>query len=552
MPRPKKKIIEQPPVSNNEVDFVVINTSSKPTSKEEHISRTIEAIEKEAIESAVRSYDFNNKLSSAIIDDKGTILSPTIDTLELLAEYPQNSLKKIMQINAMVSKRINMDDIIGKVVESIYVNINDDYRLSYKSPDGRNKVKQYEEAKKVIEAFNDEVNIKGIIREKTTSAYAEGNAVLCLRGNNRDGWCIDSYPLEIAIVAPYTVDGNVLILIDINELKNRLIKDGFKLRNGKDMFFPTVEDAIKENYPPEVYAAYKNKEAYAKLDVARSDIVRIGNLGRRYGLTPIFRALSSSLILQSFYKSDETNSRARGKKILLQIMRQNATITGPDIPNQSYAHSELVKSYKQQGSVVYTAPHMVEDVKYVEPTGTMIDTKTIAFHLNREMSTLGIGFLSMESANQSVSTAKLSLEQLMKTINAITSQLERIFKKFYRVVLEEEGFDVAYVPTIKILDSEYLEFSLRKELSQMLYTMFNGSLRTSLDLVGIDLDDELEKRLKEQKDGVEKIFAPRLTAYTNGGDSTPSGDSSPDNGRPSGDETDKQKYDEEYTDNVRK
>jgi hypothetical protein len=441
-----------------------------------------------------------------------------------------------------------MDDIIGKVLESIYVNVNDEYRLSYNPPEGRNKSKKFEQAKLTIDDFNEEVNANGIIREKTTKTYGEGNVVLYLRGNKTDGWCIDEYPLGIAIISPYMVDGEPIVLIDINELKNRLFKDGYKQRNGKDMFFATVEDAIKANYAPEVFDAFKAKEPYAKLDVSRSHVVRIGNFGGRYGLTPIFRALAPSIVLQNFYRSDEINSKARSKKVLLQILRESATSNVPnaglDITGMAYANQEILRAYKQPGSVVYTAPNVVSDVKYVEPRGDLIEPKNFAFHLNRIMSTLGIGFLSMESANQSVSTAKLSLEQLMKTINAITRQFERAFKKFYMVVLQEEGFDPSYAPTMKILDSEYLEFSLRKELAQMLYTMFNGSLRTSLDLVGIDLDDELDKRRKEQEDGVDKIFTPRLTAFTNNGKQP--GEDAPDNGRPKGEENDKQGYDDEY------
>lgn len=550
---PRRKKIEPTVVPQSEPqDFLVLNTSAKPQKVEDQIV-SIETITREALDSAVRSYDFNNKIGSTILESKGSYLEPTIDILDGLADRPQFDLSKILQINSIIAKRINIDDIIGKVVESIYTNVNDEYRHSYKSPDGRNKSKKFEQAKKVIEKFDEEVNTKRIIRENTACAYYEGNAILCLRGNKDAGWCVDYYPLGVAIISPYTVAGERVVMIDMNELKNRLVRSGFKLRNGKDMFFPSVEDELRDNYPEEVYEAYKAKNPYAKLNVARTGLIQIGKLNGFYGVSPIFRALLSSLILQGFYKSDELNSKARSKKILLQILRQPSNLTpnaGLDIQGQAYAHKEIIKAYRQPGSVVYTAPNNVEKVEYIEPKADMVNIDTVAFHLNREMSTLGIGFLSMESSNQSVSTAKISLEQLMKTINSITRQIERVFKKFYEQVLIDSGLDPSYAPNISILDSEYLEFSLRKELAQTLYTMFNGSLRTALELLGIDLDDEADRRRKEKEDGLEEVFTPRVSMYTNNGKSPQSKDS-PDNGRPKGEENDKQGYDETYNDDAR-
>ncbi len=549
MPRKRKTETTANPQAELK-DFLVLNTSAKPQKEEEPLV-SVETIAQRAIDAAVRSYDFENKTGSTILENKGSYLEPTIDVLDNLANSPQFDLQKILQINSIIAKRINLDDIIGKVVESIYVNVNDEFRLSYRQPEssGRNKSKEFERAKKLIDAFNSEVNTKKIIRENTACAYYEGNVILYLRGNKTSGWCVDYYPLGVAIVSPYTVGSERVVLIDMNELKSRLIKSGFKLRNGKDMLFPTVEDELRENYPPEVYEAYKAKQPYAKLDVARTGLIQIGRLNGYYGVSPIFRALPSSIILQSFYKSDELNSKARSKKILLQILRKPENTlanAGLDIQGQAYAHKEIIKAYRQPGSVVYTAPNNVEKVEYVEPKSDMVNIDTVAFHLNREMSTLGIGFLSMESNNQSVSTAKISLEQLMKTINSITRQVEHVFEKFYAQVLIDSGFDTAYTPTMSILDSEYLEFELRKDLAQMFYTLFNGSRRTSLELLGINLDDEAERRRKENEDGLDEVFTPRLTAYTNGGQNNEAP-----TGRPKGEENDKQVYDETYNDDGR-
>jgi hypothetical protein len=309
-------------------------------------------------------------------------------------------------------------------------------------------------------------------------------------------------------------------LIDINELKSRLQKVGYKTRAGKNMFFPTIEEEIRDNYPESVYTAYKNKDPYAELDVKYSGVIRIGNQGKKYGLSPIFRALSSAVILQAFYKSDEVNSKARSKKVLAQYLKKELLgIDGSKNPlqQQAFSHSEMLKSYKQPGSIIYTAPAYVEKIEYVEPKSDMIDTKTVGFHMNREMNTLGISFLSTEAANQSVSTASISLEQLMKTINSISSQHEEVLHKWYMQILQDEDGAPEYAPTITVLYSEALEFALKKELAQFLYSTLNLSLRTALETLGYDVEEETHARIDNNiwLKGIDLVIVIALIIHIN-------------------------------------
>jgi DNA-binding sugar fermentation-stimulating protein len=91
VPRRKKPIIQEI-VQDDSSDFVVLNTSAKSSVTQESAQKSIDTIAQEAIESAVRAYDFNNKLSSTILETKGSVQSPTIDLLDRLAERPQNDL----------------------------------------------------------------------------------------------------------------------------------------------------------------------------------------------------------------------------------------------------------------------------------------------------------------------------------------------------------------------------------------------------------------------------------------------------------------------------
>ena len=62
---------------------------------------------------------------------------------------------------------------------------------------------------------------------------------------------VDTYPLGVAIVSDYNVNGNPYILIDIRELTSRLQKTTIKGRKNKPLFFNSIVDEIKNNYPPE-------------------------------------------------------------------------------------------------------------------------------------------------------------------------------------------------------------------------------------------------------------------------------------------------------------
>ena len=152
---------------------------------------------------------------------------------------------------------------------------------------------------------------------------------------------------------------------------------------------------------------------------------------------------------------------------------------------------------------------------------------------------------------QSVSTASISVTQLMRTINSITEQLEDIYKKWYRQIAIDNDYPPQYTPDVEVIDSEQLEMALKKELASFCYTTLNASLETCYDLVGLDVKDEAEKRKAEKDKGYDEIFVPRMTAYTNSGKTNNTDNKG---GRPE-DVTDtnqgKNQYDKEYNKNAR-
>lgn len=538
MPR-KKKETQEPLVEATEDFIVVTGNSTPPVSGEAEYS-----VEKEIdrlLEQAMKSFDMTKRQSSVYMDDAGSYHAPTQEELATLATAPQDDLKKILRINSVIAKYANLDDLIGTVTESIRINLNDDYRLSYKNVEGRNKLKNLERVKAAIDSFNEDVGIKRLIRETIPRTYMEGTSIMYLR-KHESGWVVDTYPLGVAIISPYSVAGDPVVLIDMNVLKQRLNKMGYRTRGGKNMFFDSVEQEISENFPKEVYDAYKNKEPYAKLDINYTGVVRVGNYGRKYGVSPILKSLSSALLLESFTKSDMANAKARAKKIVYQIL--NKELLGDNggrnpLQQQAFAHQQLVAAVSQAGSALYTAPAFVKEVGIIEPKGEMIDKDVVMYYTNKEMAALGISFLSVEK-NSSISSAKISLEQLMRNINSISRSLDEVFEKFYIQVLKDEGLDPAMSPRVQIIDSEALEMEMRIKLVDVIYSKLNMSLRTAMETLGYDFDDELSKRMMENRDGVEKEFFARESQFTK------SADSNNETGRPKGEENGKQNYDENY------
>lgn len=503
--------------------------------------------------SALNAYDPSNQPYSAYLKDGNSPSQKiTPEYLDELAENAQNDITKIQTINSIIRKQINKNDIVGKTVECIDTNINTQIKLSYNA-EIQDDQSPLDEVKNCISVFNEMIHIKKLTRNSISTAFAEGNYFMYLRHSNNH-YKVDYYPLGVVEVAEWDKDGEPILLFNVQELRNRLQKVYKKTRKNKYLFFESMEEEVKENYPEEVYNAFIVKEKYAKLDTKYSGVIRINNLNRRYGVSPIFRSLDSLSMLDTFNNSDRVNSKAKAKKIIHQKLRRE--VLGQEFNKQgfeemAYAHQNFMSAWKQP-TVVVTTPPTVESINYVEPKIELTDINSINNYRSRVLSTLGIGFL-MDSSSQSVSTASISVTQLMRTINTISEQLEEVLKKWYRQVLSDNGLDVRLCPDIEIIDSEALDFSLRKELATTLYTIFNGSLETSLKILGVDINDETAKRTKENNLSLDtEVFYPRCTSFTSSGKETNFDEGKSKPGRPKNKtKSSKTEYDDTYNQNAR-
>lgn len=507
------------------------------------------------LQRALSTYDPENKIYSTYLKDTTSSETLTTSRIDELVDGAQSNLTNIMTLNAIIRKHVNKNDLIGTTYDAIEANVNTEYKCIFnKYPDQRNKSKQVKNAQAVIEDFLEQIYAKRIIRKAIPITYIEGTYIMYLRQKD-ENWIVDYYPLGVAEISDYESNGRPIVLINIQKLKSALSKTYLKDKKRKAVFFENQEKEVQENYPEEVYQAFKNGETYAKLDVDRCGVIRIDNLGRKYGLSPFVRALSPALMLETFDNADSVNAKARKKKIIVQTLRKE--LLGPNMDRKGYseqifAHDNLMRAFKQD-TVVVTVPPYVEKIEYIEPKVDMTNKDTVLQYRNREMAALGISFLNSDGT-QTVSTANISLNQLLKNINKISEQLEDVFKDWFRVVLRENNIDLSFCPEIKIEAAEMMDYEVRKSIANFLFTTLGCSYKTAYEQVGVDIDDERQKRESENEESFEEIFKPHQTSATvsGGGGVSDGGSGNSDGegkaGRPKGEATDKQAYDKARND----
>lgn len=502
-------------------------------------------LEKSSLDFEQKVHTYSRYLGGA---DNPTSDTLTLSDIDTYAQNPQGSLSYIKEINSIVKQFVNKDDIIGKVYESVQIYTNTQYTLKYPDmTDTKKKDKNKLETmvKPLIEKFNQKINLKDFINIGTTTSYLEGNFISYLRTDPKSNKAVvDFYPVSIIEISEYNIDGEPAVLFNVNELKSKLRINARKKKNGKDIFYDKVEEIVKNNYPAEVYSAYKNNEKYALLDPKRVGLVRVNNLGGLYGLTPIFKALKPALLLQSIENADETIVKVRSKKIVHQKLRKE--IAGTDYGKQalnemSYAHNNLINAWKNK-TVLVTTPWWVESIDYVTCDDELTDTETLKTYRSRVFNALGINFMDTEA---SLNLSNVSIKDLMKTIDKIAEQLCNIVNKYYKLLLEENHIDISLAPEIQITSSEMLSMEMKQKLAETLFTKFGSSYETAYKVLGIsDANTESVKRQKEKQLGYDEIFMPHANYYTT---TTNEQNNNNDNngGRPKAkEETNKQKYDD--------
>jgi hypothetical protein len=448
---------------------------------------------------------------STILGGGDTVSTPTLAQVDSYASTAQNDVDALTSLNAIIRTFAASDDAIGKAAECIYVNTNTDAQISYPKTDT-----DLTAVKAEIEAFCAQIVLPELIRDAVTTAYLEGNFFCYLR-ETADGWAADRFPPGVAVMTTWKKNGVPVCWIDMKKLSERMKKTYYKDKNGKGLIMDItdVNSDVEINMPNEVIDALNANEKYAVLDPDNTGVLRFMALGDLYGVSPVAKAIRARLMLNTMESADEVNLNASKKKIIVQyldkvILGKDARATGRDA--QANAQRDIMAATRYD-FVVYTPSPAVTKIERVDLNSEQTSTDKLELYRTRELAALGIGFTD-NSGNGTWSGAQISVSQLMRVINTIAGDFERILNRWFKIVLQRKKLDETLAPRIKILDSEMLDAALRKEFASFLFNTLGCSYETAYRYADIDIAEEATKRQSENEAGFDDIFAPRTTAFT--------------------------------------
>lgn len=484
-------------------------------------------------------------LYDRLLENETTSYMTTSDELASLAKNTQSNIDKIVKINGIVKYNINKNDIVGRLVEVIENNLNTNYSINFPTIKSAKKkeLKMLEEMKDFIKGFNEDINIESLIRDCVISSYVEGNFVFYLKGSSEKGFGYVKYPLKIVEITERNIDGEPIVAFNVRDLKSKLkssVSKFGKMKAKQKIDIQTViDEEVKRDYPSEVYDAYLANDQYVYLDPARVGVVRINNLGGKYGLTPIFKCLDSLLTLETIDNADRKTIQSKSKKIIHQKMRSNGLNDkgGFDTNAIGYAQASLIQAMSND-IVVYTSNPLVESLEYIESKAELTDYNTVLYNRNRALDALGISFTTNSSKN-GANTVSINYQDLLKTINKIVRELEKVINKLYRTALEEAGFLVEYAPKIKIQSTSLLDLDSCMKLVDLLYSKIGASYETVYNALGMDVESEVERRKRENDMGYDELFKPHGNSYTSNSNDLITNTDVNDNGSKKSNDTDK-------------
>lgn len=485
--------------------------------------------ENEILTSALEEYNALKRpqVYSVSPNDSSSSTTLTLDTIDQLAVGINSNLSNLASANQIILQNVSSDPLMSYAHHSIMANIPSDYTVSYVSTDGdgRDDNAQYDETKQIVERFNRDIKMPRLIRNIVETTWLEGNTPLVLRTKDGTG-VIDILPLDILHPSAYRILGDDVMQCEISTLKNRLTKTYPKTkRTRKSVYFDNLQKEVEANFSPEIVKAYKDGETLCRMPVEYADCVKVNSCNRQYGVSPFFCALRPLTLLKTLESADANEAKARSKYIIFQKLRKD--LLGPQgqykgLAEQVLAHDHLMSALKTN-LAAYTAAPWVESVEFVSADSTGEDSvKLNTTYTTKYLNALGISWSNTEMPNGTM--ANLSISNLIKSINVILKEIERVMNKFYLTVLKDNGIDMPkFLPELHIAKAESIEQSLKRDLAQFAYSTLNCSRTTAYKILDMDVENEAYLRQGEKDKGYEDIFTPHLTSYTTSGSSQSSG-----------------------------
>ena len=488
---------------------------------------TSQQFQKDKIEKAMYNFNVTDKKniwSTTFTSETGTINTAiTPERLDDLALNAQMDMNKIQQINNYVRYMINKNDILGKVYETVEGNVNTNWELTSAKISEDVDEETIIEINGVIKECLENMDIERVIAESLPLCFIEGNYIMYLKKDIKNmDFQVDYYPIGVAEISDYKVGGENKIIININELRARLNKMYKKTNKNTPLFYKDVEEEVKNIYPSEVWKAFLDRSQFAVLDIKNTGVLRINNFGRKYGVSPVFRALKPAIRLENVEIADDKNTSARGKKIIFQklsseLMKdgaKNLAITWAQA--QVTAHEDLITALKAPNVSVFTGLPWTESVTYVEPKIEQTNVNTKSQYRNDIMTSVGISFLNSDSTT-TYASSQITIKELSKTLNKITKQLEKIIDKWIKNILIDLKYDLKYAPKFRVGSGALIEEDAKMALASFMFDKMGASYSSVYEILDRDIDTEVMKRKKENEDKLDEVFKPRANAFNSNG-----------------------------------
>lgn len=502
-------------------DFEVELSTPLDEDVEVHTGFDVSQEQKRVIETAMQKYNALDRPEIYSVSTAEGAKSAEIALAEIdsLAVGLNTSLDKTVDANRIILRYANSDPLMGFAYSTIMANVPTDFDVVFTRAEGDEEdADEYAKIKQVITEFNRDIKLPRLIPQLVDTTWMEGNAPVVLRVKNGAG-NIDILPLAIMHPSPYSIGGDCVMQVEVGTLKDRLSKTYPKTKKTKrSVYFENIGKEIQANFSPEVYVAYRDGEPICRMPTKYADCLRVNSHNRPYGVSPFFRCLRPLTILKTLENADASEAKARSKYIIFQKLRKemlgsNANSRNISLAEQVVAHNNLVAALKTN-LAAYTGNASVESVEFVSAKSTGEDSvKLNTTYTTKYLDSLGISWVDTELPNGT--EANLSVKNLIKSINTVLNEIERVVNKFYLTMLEENGIsDPMYIPSLHIAKAESLELSLKKDIAQFVYGTLNGSLTTAFKMMDLDIENEASRRIEEKAKGYEDIFTPRETAYT--------------------------------------
>ena len=407
--------------------------------------------------------------------------SPSSVDLENIFNAPQDHIDDIVGYSKYCYRKY------GLIMRT--VNIYRDFGangLMHKYP------KKNEKIKKIIDDFENRINIKQFIRDALMELALTGN-LACYDRVNR----VEIYPINKIEVLPLIIDNKQIIAYKV--------EDTISLNDYGDEYNKLIEQA----YPQEILDAKSKGNTYAILDKQNSHFVKINSSQyERYGISVILPAFED-LAHKSLLKETE---RAVANDIIDKIMM--IQIGNDDVkPSKALidGYSELFSNAK--GSVRFTVPYYV-DAKFVEPETNVFGREKFLEVDTDILNTLGISLSLLRGSDGSnYADGILNFSGLCRTIENIREPLTTVIYELYQAELERNGCKPEDAP-VPYFEDVVIDKESKMNLMMELFQNAGLPYEVLYEEAGLDFDHIKIVRKNENDENMDDTFKNHAIPFT--------------------------------------